>query len=90
MDFSEDALFTSDGVAARVTVRVDLGRRGPGRLRRHRHAGRAGGEGQEVRSVIVGTVWDHVEVVGAVDPAAPPTQAELDAISKRAREDSNL
>jgi hypothetical protein len=34
-------------------------------------------------SVIVATMWDRVEVVGAVDPAAPPTQAELDAIADR-------
>ena len=26
-------------------------------------------------------MWDHVEVVGAVDPAAPPTESELDAIA---------
>jgi hypothetical protein len=32
-------------------------------------------------SVIVATMWDHVEVVGAVDAAAPPTQADLDAIA---------
>ena len=33
--------------------------------------------------VIVATLWDHVEVVGAVDPTAPPTQAQLDAIADR-------
>jgi hypothetical protein len=36
-----------------------------------------------VNAVIVATMWDHVEVVGAVDPAAPPTQGELDAIADR-------
>jgi hypothetical protein len=34
-------------------------------------------------SVIVAGMWDHVEVAGAVDPAAPPTQADLDAIADR-------
>lgn len=36
-----------------------------------------------MRNVVIATMWDHVEVVGAVDPAAPPTQAELDAIAER-------
>jgi hypothetical protein len=32
-------------------------------------------------SVIIATMWDHVKVVGAVDPAAPPSQANLDTIA---------
>jgi hypothetical protein len=35
------------------------------------------------RSVIIATMWQGPEVMGAVDPAAPPTQADLDAIADR-------
>ena len=35
------------------------------------------------RSVVIATMWDHVQKVGAVDPAAPPSQADLDAIAVR-------
>ena len=34
-------------------------------------------------AVIVATMWDGPKVVGAVDPAAPPSQADLDAIATR-------
>lgn len=34
-------------------------------------------------SVIVANMWDHVEVVGAVDPAAPPTEGDLDALADK-------
>jgi hypothetical protein len=36
-----------------------------------------------VSVVIVATMWDRVVVVGAVNPAAPPTQVEVDAIAVR-------
>ena len=42
----------------------------------------AGGQGQEVSGqVVIAAMWDRIEVVGAVDPAAPPSQAQLDAIA---------
>ena len=49
--------------------------------------GQAGG-GQRAAQVvtasyIVATMWTGPEVVGAVDAAAPPTQADLDAIADR-------
>jgi hypothetical protein len=34
-------------------------------------------------SVIVAVMWDGPQLVGAVNPAAPPSQAELDAIAVR-------
>jgi hypothetical protein len=33
------------------------------------------------REVIVATMWTGPQMVSAVDPAAPPTQADLDAIA---------
>lgn len=34
-----------------------------------------------MKSFIVATMWTGPKVVGAVDPAAPPTQAQLDAMA---------
>ena len=85
--FSPDAGFTSDSTLARVVARVDFGdqrsrwalRRRSGRGRHRRRE-----QGQEVsQPVIVATMWTGPEVVGAVDQAAPPTEAELDAIAHR-------
>jgi hypothetical protein len=34
-----------------------------------------------VTRVIIASMWSHVEVVGVVDDAAPPTTDQLDAIA---------
>lgn len=34
-----------------------------------------------MRSVVIATLWDRIDVRGGVDPASPPTQAQLDAIA---------
>jgi hypothetical protein len=34
-----------------------------------------------MKNVVVATMWTGPEVVGAVDPAAPPTQTDLHAIA---------
>ena len=39
-------------------------------------------------NVIVATMWHGPQVVGAVNPAAPPTPADLDAIAARLTADN--